>query len=277
MPLATSVEISISAPSGWAARRARSIASTGGEAKTVADGDDRFNLVINRGPRAYAGATRLGRRLLRRFAILFDFAEQSDHVCPGGHKVTVLFMPRRLLRQMVPNAVDIAGRVVPASNEALRLLAYCAERIARRRNLSHPAFSRSRVNFPGPGRSRLRHRSGQFRNRPPSRLRAARLDAVLRVIRADYADPEISPASVAARTGISIRYLHRCCMRPARASRSALRSFGWKRLCLLCRAGEHARKIIDVAYEAGFNDLPHFNRLFRRRYGLTPTAARTSR
>jgi AraC-like DNA-binding protein len=33
-------------------------------------------------------------------------------------------------------------------------------------------------------------------------------------------------------------------------------------------------KISDAASDAGFGDLSHFNRLFRRKYGLTPTAAR---
>jgi AraC-like DNA-binding protein len=30
----------------------------------------------------------------------------------------------------------------------------------------------------------------------------------------------------------------------------------------------------DVAFECGFNDLSYFNRCFRRRFGLTPSAAR---
>lgn len=34
--------------------------------------------------------------------------------------------------------------------------------------------------------------------------------------------------------------------------------------------------IADVALEAGFNDLSHFYRAFRRRYGETPAAARAS-
>jgi AraC-like DNA-binding protein len=35
-----------------------------------------------------------------------------------------------------------------------------------------------------------------------------------------------------------------------------------------------ARKVSDAAFAAGFNDLSYFYRCFRRRYGLTPTAAR---
>ena len=40
---------------------------------------------------------------------------------------------------------------------------------------------------------------------------------------------------------------------------------------LLAQRGE--RRISDIAFECGFNDLSYFNRCFRRRFGLTPTAA----
>jgi AraC-like DNA-binding protein len=40
---------------------------------------------------------------------------------------------------------------------------------------------------------------------------------------------------------------------------------------LLARA-EH--RISDIAFDCGFNDLSYFNRCFRRRFGLTPSAAR---
>src|SRR5262249_7272357 len=41
---------------------------------------------------------------------------------------------------------------------------------------------------------------------------------------------------------------------------------------LLARPAE--RRISDIAFDCGFNDLSYFNRCFRRRFGLTPTAAR---
>jgi AraC-like DNA-binding protein len=34
------------------------------------------------------------------------------------------------------------------------------------------------------------------------------------------------------------------------------------------------RRISDIAFEAGFSDLSHFNRRFRARFGDTPSAAR---
>lgn len=42
----------------------------------------------------------------------------------------------------------------------------------------------------------------------------------------------------------------------------------------LLQAGNAGRKICDIAFEAGFNDIATFNRLFRRYFGGTPTAFR---
>jgi AraC-like DNA-binding protein len=38
------------------------------------------------------------------------------------------------------------------------------------------------------------------------------------------------------------------------------------------RAGE---KVSAIAFAAGFHDLSHFNRAFRRRFGVTPSDVRT--
>jgi AraC-like DNA-binding protein len=35
-------------------------------------------------------------------------------------------------------------------------------------------------------------------------------------------------------------------------------------------------QIIDVALAVGFNDVSHFNRMFRRRFGDTPSGVRAS-
>jgi AraC-like DNA-binding protein len=35
-----------------------------------------------------------------------------------------------------------------------------------------------------------------------------------------------------------------------------------------------AEKISTIAFDAGFGDLSYFNRVFRRQYGETPSAAR---
>jgi AraC-like DNA-binding protein len=43
---------------------------------------------------------------------------------------------------------------------------------------------------------------------------------------------------------------------------------------LLTEACDGTRRISDIALEAGFSDLSHFNRLFRSRFGDTPSGVR---
>jgi AraC-like DNA-binding protein len=45
-------------------------------------------------------------------------------------------------------------------------------------------------------------------------------------------------------------------------------------VALLRDPGWQQRKISDIAAVAGFTDLSHFNRSFRRRYGATPSDIR---
>jgi AraC-like DNA-binding protein len=47
------------------------------------------------------------------------------------------------------------------------------------------------------------------------------------------------------------------------------------RRILLNRQAQHL-SISEIAYSVGFNDLSHFNRLFRRRFGCSPGEMRRS-
>jgi AraC-like DNA-binding protein len=45
---------------------------------------------------------------------------------------------------------------------------------------------------------------------------------------------------------------------------------------MLRDSGLAARTISDIAFEAGFSDLSHFNRSFRRRFGESPSDVRVA-
>ena len=109
----------------------------------------------------------------------------------------------------------------------------------------------------------------------PASVHAARLGVALGCIAAHYADPELSVARVAAAQGISARYLHRL------LEREGLRFSEHVNALRLDRAhrdltdpAQAGRSITEIALAAGFGDVSHFNRLFRRRFDATPTAVR---
>lgn len=93
--------------------------------------------------------------------------------------------------------------------------------------------------------------------------------AIVKFIETNLADPQLSTASVAAHFGISVRYLHRI-------FEENDKSFGQvvlERRLLRC-AGDldtsAQSRISDVAFRWGFNDISHFNRSFRQRFGASP-------
>lgn len=108
-------------------------------------------------------------------------------------------------------------------------------------------------------------------------VRAARLSAIKADIVANSSDPGLNTAAVAARHGITERYVRRLFgdehtsfsefvlgIRLARAQR------------LLADAAHPERTISAIAFACGFGDLSYFNRTFRRQFGLTPSDMRAA-
>ncbi len=106
-------------------------------------------------------------------------------------------------------------------------------------------------------------------------LRAARREAVLRAIDAHSGDPELSAAAVAARLGVTPRYVHLLLKATGRKFSQHLLARRLDRALWLLSDQHHGHwRIGDIAGEAGFADLSYFNRSFRRRFGDTPSAVR---
>jgi AraC-like DNA-binding protein len=106
-------------------------------------------------------------------------------------------------------------------------------------------------------------------------LGAGRLQLILDDIARHFLDADIVAADVAKRVGITPRYVHFLLEQTGRtfsdhvlAHRLALSRR------LLTNGASDRRKIADIAYACGFNDLSYFNRTFRQRYGETPSDAR---
>lgn len=106
--------------------------------------------------------------------------------------------------------------------------------------------------------------------------RAARRDALRAYLARNLSDPALSPRRAAAALGISVRLVHRLFEEQGT-------SFGrWmleRRLEACRRALEDptaARPISDIAFAWGFNELSHFSRAFKARYGVAPRAYRAT-
>jgi AraC-like DNA-binding protein len=112
--------------------------------------------------------------------------------------------------------------------------------------------------------------------REPGRGNRAR--AFREHIDAYLGDPRLRPADLAARFGVSERYV-RAVLGAGGESFSAylLRRRLERCATLLADPAWQARTITDIAFHAGFGDLTHFGRAFKARYGATPRDYRRAR
>lgn len=109
-------------------------------------------------------------------------------------------------------------------------------------------------------------------------LRAARLQAIKRDVAARLLEgADLTVAAIAARHKVTPRYVHKLFERDGTTfTRFVLQQrldHAYRRL----RNPQFlARSISSIAYDVGFGDLSYFNRVFRRRYGATPSDIRQS-
>ncbi len=100
-------------------------------------------------------------------------------------------------------------------------------------------------------------------------------EALLTFCRQNLHEPALSPRFVAARFGISVRTLH---LRFEKLGQSFGRWLLENRLdaCGKALRDPHQRSISisEIAYRWGFNDLSHFNKAFRARFGMAPSEMR---
>jgi AraC-like DNA-binding protein len=108
-------------------------------------------------------------------------------------------------------------------------------------------------------------------------LKSARLDAVLRAIQSNYTNPEFSVANAAAQLKVSVRYVQDILHETGIGFGERVLELRLQEACdLLSRAHITKRKVSDIAFSCGFNNLSYFHRAFRRRFGMTPAGIRSS-
>jgi AraC-like DNA-binding protein len=99
-----------------------------------------------------------------------------------------------------------------------------------------------------------------------------RLKAVLTILEQRFAEPDFSAQKLAAAAGLSERYVNELLYEAGSSFTTRLNELRMRKAADLL--AHSTSRISDVAFDCGFNDLSYFNRCFRRRFGLTPTAAR---
>jgi AraC family transcriptional regulator, positive regulator of tynA and feaB len=95
------------------------------------------------------------------------------------------------------------------------------------------------------------------------------------VIKEAFVDPDLDPAEVAARTGISLRYLQKLFTERGSTCSEFIYSLRLDHAARLLGRRDSLRNgqpLSEIAYACGFRDYTHFARKFRHRFGHPPGA-----
>jgi AraC-like DNA-binding protein len=241
----------------------------------LADGNDDVVLAVS--PTAGNQVSQVGRELETTAgdAILFSTADVTLlKTVPMPHCLN-LSLRRRVLASMVPGLEDRFMRPIPSSNAALQLLTKYVH-FLEDQSLATAELRRLVVNHVydlvafAVGASRDAAEMAKGRG-----VRAARLRAIKAEILDSLNRHDLSLVDLAARHGVTPRYVQMLFEGEGTTfSRFMLDERLARAHRMLSDLRMADRTISGIAYEAGFGDLSHFNRAFRRRYGESPSDVR---
>ena len=108
-------------------------------------------------------------------------------------------------------------------------------------------------------------------------VKAARLQAILSEVARRFSDPNFELDNVVGALGLSRRYVQQLLEETGHSFTERLLERRLERaFAMLSDPRSLHLPIIDIAFSAGFGDVSHFNRMFRRRFGDTPSGVRAA-
>ncbi|MPZ40947.1 MAG: helix-turn-helix domain-containing protein [Rhizobiales bacterium] len=241
----------------------------------VADGDDSLAIVINRSGTVTRSQRDRDASLGVGDAAVILHAEPAVMTHSQVHYES-LSVPRAALLPLVANIEDAAMRMIPHTNDALRLLMGYLKLVHEGLPLATPEL-RHRVVMhvhdlvaTAIGATRDGTAIAEQRGVRAARLAAIKADIVARLDRRD-----LSPAAVAARQQVTPRYVQLLFEREGTTFSQFVLEQRLVRAHHMLTSMSHAGWTVSaIALASGFGDLSHFNRSFRRRYGATPSDVR---
>jgi len=209
-------------------------------------------------------------------ATLLSGADIGETQHSASSRYQAIALPHDLIVPMIGDPARLLARKIPRSNEAICLLSgYLRSVEASGDNLPPDLRKLISTHIVDLAASALgaipdHHEMAQRRG-----VRAARLRAIKHDIVANCASASLNVDSVAKRAGISPRYIRSLFEEEQTTFTDFTRNHRLDRACqLLARDPFSLRTIMAIALEAGFGDISHFNRAFRRRFHKTPSEVR---
>jgi AraC-like DNA-binding protein len=239
----------------------------------AADGTGAIGLVVNLGPKAIV--CQRGREIGLDTGDAFPIFDEAATLTNTSH--LGILLPHAALDARISNLDGAVTRVIPRETEPLRLLVGYLRLVCREAALAAPELRQRAANHVH-DLAALALRGNSDTSDRLGAVGAARLAAALADIAAGFTKQGLTVESVARRQGVTPRYLQRLLEMSGTSFTARVNELRLQRALALLNARQgRRRRIADIAMEAGFSDVSHFNRLFRARFGETPSGVRPAR
>jgi AraC-like DNA-binding protein len=209
-------------------------------------------------------------------AVLTTSADPGVVTIPTTSRIVSLRVPRDILKPTIADLDAALLRPIPPDTPALRLLTGYVGAIKELDALATPELQALTVAHIHDlvsltiGATREATEIAQGRG-----VRAARLRTIKAEIMASLRSDTLSIAAIAARHGISPRYVHMLFESEGTTFSAFVLGHRLASAHRMLRDPRHlAHSITAIAFECGFVDLSHFSRAFRAQYGATPSDIR---
>jgi AraC-like DNA-binding protein len=237
----------------------------------AADGDNSIGLILNLGAKA---------NVFQGGDVALDAGDAipivTNDVCilTSTQHLGIL-LPRAPLAARVSNLDAAMMRVIPRSVEALRLLVSYVDLFRKEPMVTTPELRGTVASHIHDLAAMALGANRDTQHNALSAVAAARLAAALAHITESFTEAGLRVESVARRQGVSPRYLQQLLESSGTSYTARVNELRLQRtFALLTDRDGNKRRISDIAMDAGFSDVSHFNRLFRARFGDTPRGVR---
>lgn len=192
---------------------------------------------------------------------------------PGTTNRIGLVFPRAALALRTDDINGAVMKKISRGDPALRLLLDYIRLIVSDSELGKPELQHAIVNHVHDLAALVLGANRDTREQARRSVGAARLKQAIAYVTRHFADPDVTIVSVAGALEISPRYLQQLFEQSGASFTARVNELRLRRaFALLTKFPD--RPVSSIAVDVGFSNVSHFNRLFRQRFGESPTSAR---
>jgi AraC-like DNA-binding protein len=244
----------------------------------LTDPRDFFALSFNHGPSSmfFVSNGKLAEIRAGSAALLRpEFGDQAHYT--QANRFSGVTVPIKRLTDVVPGAEEMVGREIPGNPHLLNYIRRYIELVLGEAAPYEDCDLANHVDTAVVDLLALAlNGSREMQEIARGRgLRAARFRDIVDEIKRGFGRPDFSAEDIATKLGVSANYVQKILAESGRTFTERVQELRLQKAReMLADLRFDGMKMSDVAFACGFNDLSHFNRCFRRRFGASPTQFR---